>query len=103
SALRIPFLRGRNFTDQEVRQGAKVVIISDLLARQTFPDEEPLGKRLVMSFGNQAFEIIGIVGDIRHRQLESEPRPAMYMPVYERGTNVVLRAKGDPTNLSAAV
>ena len=102
-ALKIPFLRGRNFTDQEVRQGAKVVIISDLLARQTFPDEEPLGKRLVMSFGNQAFEIIGIVGDIRHRQLESEPRAAMYMPVYERGTNVVLRAKGDPTNLSAAV
>jgi putative ABC transport system permease protein len=102
-ALKIPFMRGRNFTDQEVRQGAKVVIISDLLARQTFPNEEPLGKRLIMSFGNQAFEIIGIVGDIRHRALESEPRAAMYMPVYERTMNMVLRAKVDPGSLGAAV
>lgn len=102
-ALKIPFLRGRNFTDQEVRQGAKVLIISELLARQTFPDEEPIGKRLVMSFGNQAFEIIGIVGDIRHRELESEPRAAMYMPVYERAMNVVVRTKGEPGALSAAV
>jgi putative ABC transport system permease protein len=102
-ALKIPFLRGRNFTDQEVRQGAKVVIISDLLARQVFPNEEPLGKRLIMSFGKQPFEIVGIVGDIRHRGLESEPRPAMYMPVYERTMTAVLRTKVDPSSLGAAV
>jgi putative ABC transport system permease protein len=102
-ALKIPFLRGRNFTDQEVRQGAKVVIISDLLARQVFPNEEPLGKRLIMSFGKQPFEIVGIVGDIRHRGLESAPRPAMYMPVYERTMTAVLRTKVDPSSLGAAV
>ncbi|HEY6232333.1 MAG TPA: ABC transporter permease [Pyrinomonadaceae bacterium] len=101
-SLRIPLLRGRNFTQQEVNQSAKVIIISDRLARQTFPNEDPLGKRLIMSFGNQAFEIIGIVGDIRHRALESEPRPAMYMPTYQRGSmNVVIRTKGDPTALAA--
>jgi putative ABC transport system permease protein len=103
SALRIPFLRGRNFTEQEVRQSAKVVIISDLLAQQTFPNEEPLGKRLVMSFGNQAFEIIGIVGDIRHRSLETDPRACMYMPTYEGGMNVVIRTKSDPGGAAAAV
>jgi putative ABC transport system permease protein len=102
-ALGIPFLRGRNFTDQEVRAGTKVVIISDLLARQVFPNEEPLGKRLIMSFGNQAFEIIGIVGDIRHRALESDPAAAMYMPAYESSMNVVVRSKGDPASLAAAV
>jgi putative ABC transport system permease protein len=102
-AMRIPFLRGRNFTDQEVSQSAKVVIISDLLARRTFPDEDPLGKRLIMSFGNQPFEIIGIVGDLRHRRLESDPLPAMYMPTYQTGwMNVVIRTKGDPTALVAA-
>jgi putative ABC transport system permease protein len=103
SALKIPFLRGRNFTDQEVRQGAKVVIISELLARQVFPNEEPLGKRLIMSFGNQAFEIIGVVGDLRHRALEREPAAAMYMPAYERSMNVVVRSSGDPAALAAAV
>lgn len=103
-AMRIPLLRGRNFTEQEVRQSAKVVIISDLLARQVFPNEEPLGKRLVMSFGNEAFEIIGIVGDVRHRALESKPFAAMYLPTYETGwMNVVIRTKADPTSLAAAV
>jgi putative ABC transport system permease protein len=103
SALRIPFLRGRNFTDQEVREGAKVVIISELLAQQVFPDEEPLGKRLVMAMGKQPFEIIGIVGDIRHRAMESAPNPAMYMPAYENSMNVVIRSKTDPATLAAAV
>jgi putative ABC transport system permease protein len=102
-ALQIPLLRGRNFTEQEVRQSAKVLIISDLLARQTFPNEDPIGKRLIMSFRNDAFEIIGIVGDVRHRALESEPRAAMYMPAYEGSMNVVIRSKGDANNLTAAV
>jgi len=101
-AMRIPFLRGRNFTDQEVNQSAKVVIISELLARRTFPDEDPLGKRLIMAMGNEPFEIIGIVGDIRHRALEASPQPAMYMPAYQPGTNVVIRTKGDPTAVAAA-
>jgi putative ABC transport system permease protein len=104
SALRIPLVRGRNFTEQEVRQSAKVVIISDLLARQVFPNEEPIGKRLVMAMGNEPFEIIGIVGDIRHRTLESVAAPAMYLPTYgSPWMNIVIRTKGDPTSLSAAV
>ena len=103
SAMRIPLLRGRNFTDQEVSQSAKVVIISDLLARQLFPGEEPLGKRLIMAMGNTPFEIIGIVGDIRHRGLEGEARPAMYMPTNQAGwMNLVVRTQGDPKALALA-
>jgi putative ABC transport system permease protein len=103
SALRIPFLRGRNFTEQEVREDASVIIISELLAQQVFPNEEPLGKRLIMTFGNRPFEIIGIVGDIRHRALESDPQSSMYMPAYESSMNVVVRSKIDPASLAAAV
>ena len=104
SAMRIPFLRGRNFTEQEVRQGAKVVIISDLLARNVFPNEEPLGKRLIMAIGNEPFEIIGIVGDIRHRALETAPLAAMYLPTNRTpSTNLVVRTKADPANLAGAI
>jgi len=103
-ALRIPLLRGRNFTEPEIRQSAKVVLISELLAREVFPNEEPLGKRLVLAMGQETFEIIGIVGDLRHRALESEPFPAMYLPAYDLGwMNLVIRAKGDPLSLAAAV
>jgi putative ABC transport system permease protein len=101
--LRIPFLRGRNFTPAEVREGASVLIISQALAQQTFPNEEPLGKRLIMSFGNRPFEIIGIVGDLRHRSLAASGLPTMYMPALEAGENVVIRAPGDSATIAAAV
>jgi putative ABC transport system permease protein len=101
--LRIPFLRGRNFTPQEVRDQAKLVIISESLVSQTFPNEEPLGKRLIMELGNQPFEIIGVVGDIRHRSLELPPLPAMYMPAFEPGSNVVIRTRGDAQGVAASV
>ena len=104
ATMRIPFLRGRNFNNQEVRQSAKVVVISDLLARQVFPNEEPLGKRLVMAMGNDPFEIIGIVGDIRHRGLEGNARPAMYLPTNQSPwMNIVVRTTTDPTSLAAPI
>jgi len=104
STLGIPLLRGRNFTDQEVRESANVIIVSDLLVKQVFPNEEPLGKRLVLAMGEKSFEIIGVVGDVRHRALEAEPAPAMYLPTFDGGwRNLVIRTKGDPTNLTAAV
>lgn len=103
-ALRIPLLRGRNFTPQEVQQSAKVLVISELLASQVFANEEPIGKRLIMMSGKEPWEIIGIVGDVLHRGLEGRPFPAMYMPTYQTGwTNLVIRTQGDPANLAAAV
>jgi putative ABC transport system permease protein len=102
-ALRIPFLRGRNFTPQEVREQANVLIISESLASRTFPNEEPLGKRLVMSFDNQKFEIIGIVGDVRHHSLELPPLPIMYMPGWRAGENVVVRTQGESSAIAASV
>lgn len=103
-AMRIPLLRGRNFTQQEVMTSKRVVLISELLAKQVFPNEEPIGHRLVMGMSNEPFEIIGVVGDIRHRALETEPAPAMYMPTFEGNwMNLVVRTQGDPANLAAAI
>jgi putative ABC transport system permease protein len=103
-ALQIPLLRGRNFTEQEVRQSSKVLVVSERLASAAFPNEEALGKRLILWSGKDPWEIIGIVGDIRHRALAFEPYAAMYMPTYQMGgTNLVIRTQGDPMNLVAAV
>ena len=99
NALRIPLLRGRNFTEQEVRQNAKVLIVSQQLVDTAFPNEEALGKRLITGI-NEPYEIVGIVGDIRHRSLGNGPFAAMYMPT--RGTNsmnLVIRTKGDPLSI----
>ena len=104
-AMRIPLLRGRNFTDQEVRQGDKVTIVSQQLVDAVFPNEEALGKRLVSSFSQQAFEIVGVVGDLHHRSLsEGQPFPTLYFPTLATGrTNVVIRTHGDPLTIVGAV
>src|SRR5262249_12850412 len=100
-ALHIPLLRGRNFTDAEVRDEANVVLISTSLAQEVFPNEEPLGKRLILMMGDRKWEIIGIVGDIRHRSLDQEPAAAMYLPTYQtQWTNAVIRTQGDPLSLA---
>ncbi len=103
-SLRIPLLRGRNFTKQEVSDSAKLVIISEQLASQVFPNEEPLGKRLVMWMNKEAYEIVGIVGDLRNAGLEFQPAPIMYLPTHANGgTNLVIRTTGKPLSLAAAV
>jgi putative ABC transport system permease protein len=104
-SLRIPVKRGRNFTAQEVRQRAHVVLISEALVDGVFPDEEPLGQRLLLGLDEKTpFEIIGIVGDIRHRTLEADPSATMYLPVPDTPwTNLTIRIAGDPLSLAAAV
>lgn len=103
-AMRIPLLGGRGFTAPEVQQDAPVAIVSAALVREVFPNEEPLGKRIILDYSNQAFEIIGIAGDIRHRGLDMTPFPAVYFPSYERSfVNLTLRTKTDPLSLAAAV
>jgi putative ABC transport system permease protein len=104
SALRIPLLRGRNFTEQEVSRADHVTVVSQQLVEQVFPNEEPLGKRLVTAIGDQTYEIVGIVGDLRHRSLEDQPFPAMYFPTFETGrTNLVIRTHGDPLSIAGAI
>jgi putative ABC transport system permease protein len=100
SAMRIPLRRGRNFTEQEVRQSDKVIIVSQQLVDTVFPNEEPLGKRLIMALGNEPYEIIGIVGDIHHRSLQAQPYAAMYLPTQESARmNLVIRTQGDPLSI----
>jgi putative ABC transport system permease protein len=104
SALRIPLLRGRNFTEQELRQEEKPVIVSQQLVNQVFPNEDPLGKRLVSGISGSRHEIIGVVGDIRHNSLGSAPVATMYFPNLETPfTNLVIRTKSDPLSIVSGV
>ena len=100
SALRIPLLRGRNFTEQEVRRSDKVVVVSQQLVDAVFPNEEALGKRLITGIKSEPYQIVGIVGDIRHQSLGGQPSATMYLPTLQPGgLNLVVRTQGDPLNL----
>jgi putative ABC transport system permease protein len=104
-AMNIPLLRGRGFTEQEARAGSGVAIISDILAQRFFPNEDPVGKRLLFDFGQEMpFEIIGVVGDVHHRALHIGVYQTIYFPSLRlRDSNLVIRAAGAPANLAAEV
>jgi putative ABC transport system permease protein len=103
-ALRIPLLRGRNFTEQDVRQSAKVIVVSEELVNAVFPNEEALGKRLLTVLDDDPFEIIGVVGGIRHRAVQFQPYSTIYIPSLEPGRfNIAIRTEGDPLSLGPAV
>jgi len=103
-AMGIPLLRGRNFTEQEVRQSDKVIIVSQQLVQTAFPNEDALGKRLITGFKGEPYEIVGIAGDLLHQSLGGPPSPAMYFPMRQSGRmNLVVRTKGDPLSLAGAL
>jgi putative ABC transport system permease protein len=79
--------------------------VSQQLVDTVFPNEDPMRKRLVSAMGGQAFEIIGVVGDIRHRSLQNQPFPAMYFPILDESTrmNLVIRTQNDPLSIVGAV
>jgi putative ABC transport system permease protein len=103
-ALQIPLLRGRNFSEQDVRQSAKVIVVSEQLVNTVFPNEEALGKRLQMAIDDDPYEIVGIVGGIRDRAVEFQPYRTIYIPSRQWGWfNVAVRTQGDSLNLVSAI
>ena len=79
-ALRIPVLRGRNFTDADDGRSQKVIIVSQATAKKFWGDEDPIGRTLTRSADRKtAFTVIGVVGDTRNASLNQET-PTMYYP-----------------------
>jgi putative ABC transport system permease protein len=104
--MQIPLKRGRLFSDQEAAEMRHVVVINEAFARQHFPDEEPLGKRVTiyMKDDNQPCEIIGIVGDSKHRSLDAGIGPMSYWPHPElasSGMTFVIRTRGDASAITS--
>src|SRR5262249_26737586 len=61
--MRIPIVKGRDFTDRDDQQSPLVAVINDTMARRAFPDEDPIGKRFTTPQTPGPLTIVGIVGD----------------------------------------
>ncbi|HKY42370.1 MAG TPA: FtsX-like permease family protein, partial [Pyrinomonadaceae bacterium] len=104
----VPLLRGRNFSDAEHREAKRVILINEALAREHFPNEDPIGRRLdVAMFENPTpAEIVGVVGNVRYDSLIDESPPAVYFPHPDLAypfMSLVIRTDGDPTALAPSV
>jgi putative ABC transport system permease protein len=122
SAMEIPLLNGRVFTDSDSANAAPVVVVNQALARAAFPNGDALGQALVIGAGYledardlRPRTIIGVVGDTRERGLRFAPTLTTYLPVAQSPELVtrlalekiplrwVLRTDREPTDLVPAV
>jgi putative ABC transport system permease protein len=108
--MRIPLLAGRVFDARDNRQAPHVVIINQTLARRFFGKESPIGKRIKpgMTSGktDSICEIVGVVGDVKHRRLWLPDEPETYVPYDQNpigGLNIVVRSADDPMTLLPAL
>lgn len=107
-ALEVPLLAGRTLEPRDHQQRTSAVVISAEAARQFFPDEDPLGQRLVQDgwLHLTPFTVVGVVGDVLHEDPRKALTPFVYLPVlgdflpYEPwAVSYVVRASVPPLDL----
>ena len=112
----IPMVAGRAFDDDDREGRAAVAIVSQSLARQSFPDGRALGREILVSDNPSGFrplQVIGVVGDVKHAGLEAAAEPHLYVPYHQTLPNLlvwltqnqflVVRSSGPPLGLAEPV
>lgn len=117
NTLRVPLIKGRVFTAQDIAQSPSVIVINETMARRLWPGQNAIGKRIVQTIrgigplsrrlgtGNE-HEVIGVVKDIKNSSLRSAAEPAVYFAERQfpsRKMHLIVRGHGDPARLAAIV
>ncbi len=106
--LGVPLLMGRSFDSRDEPEAIPVVIVNETFVRRFLSDVDPVGKVVILGDdGDWRVQIVGVVGDVKHRGLDAAPRPEMFVPqtqIYaHNGMNLVVRTQGDPLSYVDAV
>jgi len=108
----IPLREGRSFDQRDQFNSIPVVIVNERFAEKYFPGQNVVGKRIKPGFSaddseEKMREIIGVVGNVKHRSLSNEDSPEMYLPRTQIPTHlmslVVRTNVSDPTSVTSAI
>lgn len=110
-AMRIPLVKGRLFNRADTADSPNVVIINEEFARQFFPNQDPIGKRVDVSWGDTGWcEVVGVVGNIKQTSLAAKNRPSTFMLYAQNasilqhlGVNMVVRTSQEPLSAIHAI
>ena len=106
AALGIPLKNGRDLDDSDTFDRPFVAVVNEALVRQSFPNQNPLGRTIYCPFdSDKGMTIIGVVGDVRQSSPSSEPMPECYMPYLQHAFNgaslsLVVRTADNPEALT---
>jgi putative ABC transport system permease protein len=106
STIRVPVVRGRDFSASDTAGATQVVLINQTMANRYWPGENAIGKRIVIRSQPVPTEVIGIVGDMKYFGHDAPPSPEMYVPHAQVPVNdmtVVVRTRGDPAAVTGLI
>lgn len=104
--LRVPLRAGRTFTDADNAQAPKVVLVNETFARQYWPNQNPIGKHVVVGRWPTPAEVIGEAADIKNKGLDQPTQPQLYLafPQLPWGDmNLLIRTAVVPQSVISAV
>jgi putative ABC transport system permease protein len=105
-AIGMPLKRGRDFNAQDNEKAAGVAIVDEAFARWRFPNQEPVGRRIVfLDKPDKPMEVVGVVGDVKNK-LDEIAEPYIYAAYAQfpfSGMGVVVRTVAEPTAITPAV
>jgi putative ABC transport system permease protein len=83
--MSIPLIKGRDFTERDDKSATGAIIVNEAFAQKYFPQEDPLGKRIKPGISTDDTkpimrEIVGVVGNVKHKSLSAAPDPEAYLP-----------------------
>jgi predicted permease len=103
SAMNIPLIAGRFFTENDVSSASPPTIVNQQFAKVYFANRNPIGGRISTDDNHSQWStIVGVVADVRHTSLEETPQPQMYVPDYDGGS-IVVRSILPPSVLVAEI
>ncbi len=104
--MRVPLNGGREFTDADNAQAPKVVIVNQTFARRFWPNDNPVGKHIVVGRGPQASEVIGVAADVKNKGLAQDTQPQLYLPFPQLpwgNMNLLVRTAVPPQTMASTI
>jgi len=104
--MRVPLRAGRAFSAADNAQAPKVLVVNETFARQFWPDQNPIGKHVIVGRGPNPAEVVGVSADVKNRGLAQEAQPQVYIPFSQlawSNMNLLVRTLVPPQTLTSAI
>jgi len=104
--MRVPLRGGRDFTAADNAQAPKVAVVNETFARRFWPDQNPVGKHIIVGRWPTPAEVIGVAADIKNKGIDQETQPQLYLsfPQLPWGNmNLLVRTAVPPQSITSAV
>jgi len=110
-ALGVPLIRGTVFSELDRAESEAVAVVNEAFVQRYFPDEDPIGKRIVMGQrigpgSTEGVKIVGVVGNVRQTGYDRDVVAEMYRPFSQQpepSLNICIRTQGQPTSLASSL